>query len=69
MPVSAPIGGRGKSGEKQGDSKLLSGFPFLGHENPDSILESLCRAVMRQNGPVRPAGAALELIWMILYQT
>jgi hypothetical protein len=25
----------------QGDSKLLSGFPFLGHGNPDNNLESV----------------------------
>jgi hypothetical protein len=26
----------------QDDSKLLSGFPFIGHGSPDSNLESLC---------------------------
>jgi hypothetical protein len=26
----------------QGDSKLLSGFPFIGHGNPKNNLESAC---------------------------
>jgi hypothetical protein len=26
----------------QADSKLLSGFPFMDHVNPDNNLESLC---------------------------
>jgi hypothetical protein len=26
----------------QGDSELLSGFPFIGHGNPDNNLESRC---------------------------
>jgi hypothetical protein len=26
--------------QSEGDSKLLSGFPFIGHGNPDNNLES-----------------------------
>jgi hypothetical protein len=28
--------------EKQGDPKLLSVFPFIGHGKPDNNLESFC---------------------------
>jgi hypothetical protein len=31
----------------QDDSKLLSAFPFIGHGNPNSNLESLCMIEMR----------------------
>jgi hypothetical protein len=35
----------------QNDSKLLSGFPFIGHGNPDNNLESRCiRRLLRLAG-------------------
>jgi hypothetical protein len=36
---------RGEHGlDLQSDSKLLSGFPFIGYVNPDNNLESSCRS-------------------------
>jgi hypothetical protein len=35
--------------DMQGDSKLLSGVPFIGHGNSDNNLESLCNVDVALN--------------------
>jgi hypothetical protein len=53
---------REKVEEIQGDFKLLSEFPFIGHGNPDSNLESPCRTGAVSKGALEAVAIVAKLV-------